>query len=174
VGIPEKRVDIRYFQELLCHNHIQTTAQYLKVDVRDLKSSPRPIPPEAAPSEERAGRGKISQVMAKTLESWAKDQGYVYPHIKKVEGICAGRPCIDGTRVRVLDIVFLEKEGYKPEQMLEQYPDLNLAQVHAALTYYHDNPEEMDAYIAEDEASDEKFERDRAEFLSKRRASTSR
>ncbi len=70
--------------------------------------------------------------MAKTMESWAKDRGYVYPHIRKVEGICAGRPCIDGTRVRVLDIVFLQKEGYTPEQMLEQYPDLNLAQVHAA------------------------------------------
>lgn len=116
----------------------------------------------------------MKQAMSKTLESWPKDRGYVYPHIRKVEGICAGRPCIDGTRVRVLDIVFLEKEGYSPEQMLEHYPDLNLAQVHAALTYYHDNPEEIDAYIAEDEASDERFERDRAEFLSKRRASTSR
>jgi hypothetical protein len=58
--------------------------------------------------------------------------------------------------------------------MLEKYPDLDLAQVHAALAYYRDNPEEIDAYIAEDEASDEKYERDRAKFLSKRRASTSR
>jgi uncharacterized protein (DUF433 family) len=112
--------------------------------------------------------------MAKTLESWPKERGYVYPHVRKVEGICAGRPCIDGTRVRVVDIVFLEKEGYTPERMLEQYPDLNLEQVYAALTYYHDNPEEIDAYIAEDEVWDEKYERERAEFLSKRRASTSR
>lgn len=111
--------------------------------------------------------------MPKTLESWAKDRGYVYPHIRKVEGVCFGRPCIDGTRVRVLDIVVLQKEGYRPEQMLEEYPDLNLAQVHAALTYYNDNPEEIDAYIAEDEASDETHERGKAEFLSKRRASTS-
>ena len=123
---------------------------------------------------EQGKRGKISEAMSTTMETWAKDQGYVYPHITKVEGVCGGRPCIDETRVRVLDIVFLQKEGYNPEQMLEQYPDLNLAQVHAALTYYHDNPEEIDAYIAEDEASDEKYERDRAEFLSKRRASTSR
>ncbi len=112
--------------------------------------------------------------MAKTIESWSKDKGYVYPHIRKVEGICGGRPCIDGTRVRVVDIVFLEKEDFTAERMLEQYPDLNLAQVHAALTYYHDNAEEIDAYIAEDEASDEKYESDRVEFLSKRRASTSR
>jgi len=112
--------------------------------------------------------------MAKTMESWAKDRGYVYPHIRKVEGICGGRPCIDGTRIRVVNVVFLHKEGYTSEQMLEKYPDLNLAQVHAALTYYYDNPEEIDAYIAEDEAWDERYERDKADFLSKRRTSTSR
>jgi uncharacterized protein (DUF433 family) len=112
--------------------------------------------------------------MAKTMESWAKERGYVYPHIRKIEGVCSGRPCIDGTRVRVLDIVFLEKEGYTPDRMLEQYPDLNLAQVHAALAYYHDNLEEIDADIAEDTALAEEYERDKAEFLSKRRASTSR
>ena len=123
---------------------------------------------------EQGKRGKISEAMAKTMENWVKDRGYVYPHITKVEGVCGGRPCIDGTRVRVVNIVFLEKRGYTPEQMLEKYPDLDLAQVHAALAYYRDNPEEIDAYIAEDEASDEKYERDRAKFLSKRRASTSR
>jgi hypothetical protein len=30
-------------------------------------------------------------------------------------------------------------------RLLEQYPDLNLPQVHAALTYYYDNPDEIDA-----------------------------
>jgi hypothetical protein len=50
---------------------------------------------------------------------------------------------------------------------------LNLAQVHASLAYYYDNPDEIDAYFAEDEARDERYERDKAEFLSKRRASTS-
>src|SRR3990172_12598145 len=111
--------------------------------------------------------------MAMTMETWARDQGYVYPHITKVEGVGGGRPCIDGTGFRVVNVVFLHKEGYTPEQILEKYSDLNLAQVHAALTYYYDNPEEIDAYIAEDEAWDERYERDRAEFLSKRRASTS-
>jgi uncharacterized protein (DUF433 family) len=35
--------------------------------------------------------------------------------------------------------------------MLETYPDLNLAQVHAALSYYYENPNKIDAYLAEDE-----------------------
>ncbi|GEM_PF-770664 len=112
--------------------------------------------------------------MATTMETWTKDQGYVYPHITKVEGVCGGRPCIDGSRVRVVNIVSLQKEGCSPEQMLAEYPDLDLAQIHAALTYYYDHPEEIDAYTAEDEAWDERYESDRAEFLSKRRSSTSR
>jgi uncharacterized protein (DUF433 family) len=116
----------------------------------------------------------MKRAMSTTTETWAKDQGYVYPHITKIEGLCGGRPCIDGTRVRVVNIVFLEKRGYQPEQMLEKYPDLNLAQVHAALAYYYDHPEEIEAYIAEDEAWDERYERDRAELLSKRRSPTSR
>ena len=98
--------------------------------------------------------------------------GYVYSHITKIPGVCGGRPAIDDTRVRVLNIAYLHKQGYTPEQMLEEYP-LTLAQVHAALMYYYDNSEEIDAYIAEDEAWDERYERDRAEFLGKRRASTS-
>ncbi len=116
----------------------------------------------------------MKEIMATTMETWTKDRGYVYPHITKVEGVCGVRPCIDGTRVRVVNIVSLQKEGCTPEQMLEEYPDLDLAQVHAALTYYYDHPKEIDAYIAEDEAWDERYESDRAEFLSKRRSSTSR
>jgi uncharacterized protein (DUF433 family) len=100
--------------------------------------------------------------------------GYVYSHITKIPGVCGGRPAIDDTRVRVVNIVFLKKHGYAPEQMLEQYPDLNLAQVHAALAYYYDHPDEIDAYIEEDKAWDERYERDKAAFLSKRRSSTSR
>ena len=94
----------------------------------------------------------------------------MYPHNTKIPGVCGGRPAIDHTRVRVVDIVFLQKDGYAPEK----YADLNLAQVHATLTYYYDQPKEIDAYIAEDEAWDERHERDKAEFLSKRRSSTSR
>lgn len=88
--------------------------------------------------------------MATTTQSWTKERGYVYPHITKIPGVCGGRPAIDGTRVRVVNIVSLEKEGYTPEQMLEQYPDLNLAQIHAALTYYYDHKEEIEGILESD------------------------
>ncbi len=115
----------------------------------------------------------MKEAMATTMETWAKDQGYVYPHITKIPGVCGGRPAIDHTRVRVLNIVYLHKEGCTPERMLEEYP-LTLAQIHAALAYYYDHQDEIESYISEDEAWDEEYERDRAEFLGKRRPPGSR
>jgi len=90
----------------------------------------------------------------------------------------AGRPdetyekwlpaCIDGTMIRVLNIVYLHREAKSPAstEMLEVYPSLNLAQVYSALSYYYENPEEIEAFIAEDEKWDERHEREKGEYLS--------
>ncbi len=43
--------------------------------------------------------------------------------------------------------------GLSPEEIALEYPHLNLAQVHAALTYYHANQEEIEADIAQEEPS---------------------
>lgn len=73
-----------------------------------------------------------------------------YPHIQKTPGVCGGRACIADTRIRVLDIVGLERRGFDPEEMLRMYAvPLTLAQVHAALAYYYDHPEEIEASILE-------------------------
>jgi len=61
----------------------------------------------------------------------------IYPHITMHP---RGVPCIDGTRHRVIDIVADHvAHGYSVAQIVEQYPDLTLAQVHAAFTYYYDH-----------------------------------
>jgi uncharacterized protein (DUF433 family) len=66
-----------------------------------------------------------------------------YPHITLNP---QGRPCIDGTRHRVIDIVADHvAHGYSAAQMVEHYPDLTPAQVHAALAYYYDHQDAMDA-----------------------------
>ena len=61
-----------------------------------------------------------------------------YLHISATPGVRGGRPCIDGTRITVMDIVKLERMGLPPEEMRTHYSSrpLTLAEVHAALTYY--------------------------------------
>lgn len=94
----------------------------------------------------------------------------VYSHITKDPEVCGGRACIDGTRIRVADIACLQREGCAPERMLEVYPSLNLAQVHAALSYYYENPQEIDSALQEDREVAQKIESDRANFLRNRPA----
>jgi hypothetical protein len=42
--------------------------------------------------------------------------------------------------------------GHTPEEIADNYGHLSLAQVHAALTYYHVNREQIDAELAEEAA----------------------
>ena len=67
-------------------------------------------------------------------------------------GICGGRPRIAGTGVSIRRVAGWYKMGRTPEEIVDQYGHLNLAQVHAALTYYHANRETIDAELAEEEA----------------------
>ena len=95
----------------------------------------------------------------------------VYAHITKDAEICGGKACIDGTRIRVMDIVCLLEEGYTPERMLNVFATaapLTLSQVHAALTYYYDHKEEIEASFAQDEKVVAEYDRKRAEYLSRR------
>ncbi len=92
-----------------------------------------------------------------------------YAHITKDPGIRGGKACIDRTRIAVMDIVQLQREGKKPEEMLNIFAvPLTLAQVHAALTYYYDHPEEIDASFVREDEVEAQIERDRAEYLKRR------
>src|SRR5713101_3733183 len=64
-----------------------------------------------------------------------------------------GRPKIAGTGVTVGRIAGWYKMGMTPEEIALEYPHLTLAQVHAALAYYHSNREEIEADIAQEEAA---------------------
>jgi uncharacterized protein (DUF433 family) len=72
--------------------------------------------------------------------------------IMRSADVRGGRPRIAGTGVTVQRIVGWYQLGLSPEEIAERIGHLSLAQVHAALTYYHANPEEIRAVIAYDEA----------------------
>jgi uncharacterized protein (DUF433 family) len=76
-----------------------------------------------------------------------------FPHITVSPDVCHGRPCIAGTRVRVMDVVAAHEQGVSPVE-LQSYFDtrtLTLAEVYAALAYYNDHKGEVEADFAEDE-----------------------
>ncbi|NEO70801.1 DUF433 domain-containing protein [Moorena sp. SIO3H5] len=73
-------------------------------------------------------------------------------HIEITPGVCGGKPRIAGHRIRVEDIVIWhERIGLSPDEIVSQYPTITLADVYAALAYYHDHFEEIRQQILEDE-----------------------
>ncbi|MGH8067479.1 MAG: DUF433 domain-containing protein [Candidatus Entotheonellia bacterium] len=69
-----------------------------------------------------------------------------------------GRPRVAGTGVTVRRIVGWYKQGLTPEEITTEVPHLSLAQVYAALTYYHANREEIEADIAAEDAEAKQLE----------------
>ena len=77
----------------------------------------------------------------------------VFPHITTDPAVCHGRPCIAGTRVRVMDIVAAHEQGVSPVELQDYFStrSLTLAEVYAALAYYNDHKGEVEADFAEAE-----------------------
>src|SRR5215510_7954634 len=59
-----------------------------------------------------------------------------------------GVPWIVGANTKVVEVV-LDKLGYgwSPEEIHRQHPHLSMAQIHAALSYYYEHKDEVDADI---------------------------
>jgi uncharacterized protein (DUF433 family) len=75
----------------------------------------------------------------------------IISHIEITPGICGGKPRITGHRIRVEDIVIWhERLGLSPDEIISQYPSLSLADVYAALSYYHDNFDEIRRQMEDD------------------------
>ena len=72
-------------------------------------------------------------------------------HVERTPGVCGGRPRIAGHRIRVQDIVIWTEQGQSPDEIVSDFPQLSLADVYAALAYYHDHREEIDQEIREDQ-----------------------
>lgn len=91
-------------------------------------------------------------------------------HIVRSPNMLSGRPRIAGTRVRVCDVAearYFHK--YTPEEIAGEdvFPHLSLADVYAALAYYHDHKEEIEAQQREDEEWAERFLRENPDIASR-------
>jgi len=76
-----------------------------------------------------------------------------HPWIVSVPGICGGEPVIAGTRITVRDVVEYFRLYGNKAQILRALPHLEIAQVDDALGYYEHHRDEIDRYIAENQAA---------------------
>ena len=60
--------------------------------------------------------------------------------------VCGGRPRVAGTSVSVMRIAGWHKLGLNPEEIVRK-TELTLAQIHAALAYYHANQQTIDSEL---------------------------
>jgi len=85
--------------------------------------------------------------------------------ITKTPGVCGGKACIAGTRIRVMDIViWYEHQGMTPDEIVDQFPTITLSDVHTALAYYYDHIEEIREDIRRNDEVAEQF---RSQYPSK-------
>jgi uncharacterized protein (DUF433 family) len=80
-------------------------------------------------------------------------------HIEITPKVCGGKPRITGTRIKVSLIAVLTADGMSPDEIVAAYPHLSLADVHAALAYYFDHVEAINAEIQSDEVVAEEMRR---------------
>ena len=81
--------------------------------------------------------------------------------IVRSPGIRGGRPKIAGKGITVRRIVSWYKLGLTPEEIADEVGHLSLAQVYAALAYYHANRDEIEADLASEEREAEALEQQR-------------
>ena len=78
-------------------------------------------------------------------------QNALTPHIEITPDVEGGKPRIAGHRITVQNVVtWHERIGRSADEIATAY-DLTLAEVYAALAYYYDHREEIDAMIRADD-----------------------
>lgn len=80
------------------------------------------------------------------------------PHIEVRLEKCGGKPCIQGTRIRIHDIyIWHVLGGQSAIDILSDYPDLSLASIHAAISYAFDHREQIEQEVAAENAQYEQL-----------------
>lgn len=66
-----------------------------------------------------------------------------HPHVVKSADMLGGEPRIEGTRMPVRQIAAMSAAGTPVEELVRDFPPLTPAQIHDAISYAYDHPEEM-------------------------------
>ena len=74
--------------------------------------------------------------------------------ITQTAGQCGGRPCIRGMRIRVTDILEMLSENVSITEILEDFPDLELADIQACLVSATRRTDSPLPYVSDDEQAE--------------------
>lgn len=88
--------------------------------------------------------------------------------IVRTDDVLGGKPRLEGRRISVLQVADMVLDADRTPEFVADQLDISLSEVHTALAYYYDNPEEMDAIRErnerlEDELADRTLTPDRVE-----------
>ncbi|MCH7660039.1 MAG: DUF433 domain-containing protein [Euryarchaeota archaeon] len=85
------------------------------------------------------------------------------------EDVLGGDPRLDGTRIGVVHIYRRYESGETPEEIAASYEGISVADVHTALAYAFDNPDEIRSIEKRNRKAIERIREDRpvdpAEFV---------
>ncbi len=84
-----------------------------------------------------------------------------HPHIVRRSGAAGDRAVIAGTNLAVWFIIRQLRTGDSPEAIVKAYgyPNLTLASIHDAISYYHDHRDEIDPIIEHGDREADKHRR---------------
>ena len=91
----------------------------------------------------------MPQEKQKILYSGKPIERTEHPHIVKVQGVASGETIILGTRIMVRTIIEQYQLRNSIEEVLCDLPHLTSAQIHDALSYYHDHKQDMDVLLSQ-------------------------
>jgi uncharacterized protein (DUF433 family) len=70
---------------------------------------------------------EAANIMAKLLDLMGR--------ITQTPGLCGGRPCIRGMRIRVCDVLEMLAENVTAAEILGDFPDLEMEDIQACLIF---------------------------------------
>jgi uncharacterized protein (DUF433 family) len=72
----------------------------------------------------------------------------------------AGVLRITGTRVSLDSVIYAFEEGATAEEIVQQYPTLNLADVYSVIAYYLQNRAEIEEYLEKRRVENEELQKE--------------
>ncbi len=73
--------------------------------------------------------------------------------VTSTPGVCGGRPCIAGHRIRIFDIYVMHGlQGRTTDEILKSYPTISRANVEAGIAYYLNHRGDMEQESLDEDA----------------------